>query len=68
MTFRSTTLERAYELAREGRCRTVGDIKIQLKLEGYERIRESLYGGTLNAALRDLCREHYAPAEGQVEP
>lgn len=63
MTFRPTTLERAYELAREGRCRTVGDIKVQLKLEGYERIRESLYGGTLNAALRDLCREHYAAAE-----
>lgn len=64
MTFRPTTLERAYQLAREGQCRTVGDIKIQLKLEGYERIRESLYGGTLNAALRELCREHYAaPAE-----
>lgn len=63
MTFRPTTLERAYELAREGRCRTVGDIKIQLKNEGYERIRKSLYGGTLNAALRDLCREHYAGAE-----
>ncbi len=68
MTFRPTTLERAYQLAREGRCRTVGDIKIQLKLEGYERIRESLYGGTLNAALRELCRAHYAPADGAVEP
>ena len=64
MTHRPTTLERAYELAREGRCRTVSDIKPALSAEGFDRIQDSLYGPTLSAALRKLCQEHYvAPAE-----
>ena len=64
MTHRPTTLERAYELAREGRCRTVSDIKQALSAEGFDRIQDSLYGPTLGAALRKLCQEHYvAPAE-----
>ena len=68
MTHRPTTLERAYELAREGRCRTVSDIKQALSAEGFDRIQDSLYGPTLSAALRKLCQEHYvaptAPAGG----
>ena len=64
MTHRPTTLERAYELAREGRCRTVSDIKQALSAEGFDRIQDSRYGPTLSAALRKLCQEHYvAPAE-----
>jgi len=64
MTYRPTTLERAYELAREGRCRTVSDIKQALSAEGFERIQDALYGPTLSAALRKLCQEHYvAPAD-----
>ena len=64
MTYRPTTLERAYELAREGRCRTVSDIKQALSAEGFDRIQDALYGPTLSAALRKLCQEHYvAPAE-----
>ena len=64
MTHRPTTLERAYELAREGRCRTVSDIKQALSSEGFDRIQDSLYGPTLSAALRKLCQDHYvAPAE-----
>ena len=64
MTHRPTTLERAYELAREGRCRTVSDIKQALSAEGFDRIQDSLYGPTLSAALRKLCQAHYvAPAE-----
>ena len=43
---RPTTLERAYELAREGRCRTVSDIKQALSAEGFDRIQDSLYGPT----------------------
>ena len=68
MTHRPTTLERAYELAREGRCRTVSDIKQALSSEGFDRIQDSLYGPTLSAALRKLCQEHYvAPADQTVE-
>ena len=67
MTHRPTTLERAYELAREGRCRTVSDIKQALSAEGFDRIQDSLYGPTLSAALRKLCQEHYvAPAEDET--
>ena len=64
MTHRPTTLERAYELAREGRCRTVSDIKQALSSEGFDRIQDSLYGPTLSAALRKLCQENYvAPVD-----
>ncbi len=64
---RPTTLERAYQLAREGGCRTVGDIKTALQAEGFERIQDSLYGPTLTAALRKLCQEHYiATPEGEA--
>ena len=66
-THRPTTLERAYELARAGGCRTVGDIKQALQAEGFERIQDSLYGPTLTAALRKLCQEHYiAVPEGEA--
>ena len=67
MTHRPTTLERAYELAREGRCRTVSDVKQALSAEGFDRIQDSLYGPTLSAALRKLCQENYvAPAEDET--
>jgi virulence-associated protein VapD len=66
MTHRPTTLERAYELAREGRCRTVSDIKQALSAEGFDRIQDSLYGPTLSAALRKLCQEHYVAPEEQT--
>ena len=64
---RPTTLERAYELARGGGCRTVGEIKQALQSEGFERIQDSLYGPTLTAALHKLCQEHYVVApEGEA--
>lgn len=65
-SYRPTTLERAYELAREGRCRTVGDIKQALSAEGFDRIQDSLYGPTLSADLRKLCQAHYVPPAGDA--
>ena len=59
MTFRPTTLERAYQLAESGTCRTVSDVKQALQGEGYDRIQDSLYGGTITAALRKRCQENY---------
>lgn len=58
-THRLTTLERAYELAQGGSCRTVGEIKQALQSEGFERIQDSLYGPTLTSALRKLCQANY---------
>lgn len=60
---RPTTLERAYQLAKEGRCGGVGDIKQALNAEGFDRIQDSLYGPTLNADLRRLCQAHYVKPE-----
>jgi hypothetical protein len=68
MTFRPTTLERAYELARSGACRTVGDIKAKLQAEGHERVQDRLYGGSLTSALRKLCIAHYIAPEGEDQP
>jgi len=68
MTFRLTTIERAYELAKSGSCRTVGDIKARLQSEGHERVQDRLYGGSLTSALRKLCTAHYIAPEGEEEP
>jgi virulence-associated protein VapD len=67
MTFRPTTIERAYQLAQGGTCRTVGDIKQQLQSEGFERIQESLYGLSLTTALRKLCQDNFV-AEAEAAP
>jgi hypothetical protein len=32
-----TSLERAFQLAKSGKCQTVNDIKRQMRLEGYEQ-------------------------------
>lgn len=63
MSFRPTTIERAYQLAEGGDCRTVGDIKQKLQAEGHERVQENLYGASLTGALRKLCQKHYVPTE-----
>lgn len=64
---RPTTLERAYDLARSGRCRTVSEIKQALSSEGFERIQDALYGPTLTSALRKLCQQHYIPGPADEE-
>lgn len=66
MTYRLTTLERAYQLAESGACRTVADVKQTLKAEGYDRIQDALYGATITNALRKRCQESWiAPVEGE---
>lgn len=59
MTFRPTTIERAYQLAKGGDCRTIGEIKARLKTEGYSSIQDHLHGLTITRALRKLCDENY---------
>jgi hypothetical protein len=65
--FRPTTIERAYELARSGACRTVGDIKARLQAEGYEGVKDRLYGASMTGALRKLCLENYVAPQGDDE-
>lgn len=52
---RVTTIERAFQLAKAGTCRSISDIRNQLSAEGYDGIHGHLDGMSikrqLNAAL-----------------
>ncbi len=50
------TVERAFELARSGACRTVGDIRQQLKQEGYSGYEEHLAGVSIKKQLLALMK------------
>jgi hypothetical protein len=53
MDHRPTALERAFELARSGKCADVAQIRQQLKVEGYAR--DQLTGPALLRQIRELC-------------
>jgi hypothetical protein len=67
MQDRPRTLERAYELARSGECKGVGEIRQRLKTEGYDNIAGQLYGSTVTRALNGLCAAARASAETAPE-
>jgi hypothetical protein len=48
------TVERAYQLARSGKFKTVSEIETALIRERYEGVREHLSGGTLRKELKAL--------------
>lgn len=50
----SDTIRRALELADEGRCRTVEDIRKQLTQERYEGVHAHLAGGSIKAQLHKI--------------
>ena len=52
MTKDLTSIERAFELARSGKCRSFSEIKAALKAEGYDTA--TITGGTLSKQLRQL--------------
>jgi hypothetical protein len=60
---RSSTVERAYELARSGQFRTVSEIKIRVRAEGYYDAVAQLEGRTIGADLRRLLAAARASAE-----
>jgi len=57
---RATPLERAFELARSGKYRSVGEVRAQLKLEGLSD--EQIYGNSIVKQLRELCIKSTPPA------
>ena len=61
MPERVTTLERAFQLARSGKCATVGELRQQLKAEGYAP--DQITGPTLLRQLRELCAAASGPAD-----
>ena len=50
-----TTLERAFELAREGKCRSVGEVILRLNREGY--MGTEIQGRALRTQLKRLIKE-----------
>lgn len=55
MVFGKTTLERAFELARSGKCFSLSDIIKQLKTEKYDAA--NIEGGVLKKQLSQLIEE-----------
>ena len=50
-------LERAFELARSGRCPNLDDLRRRLQQEGYHGVEEHLRGTTLRRQLRALIQD-----------
>jgi hypothetical protein len=55
MDVRKTALEKAFELARSGKCRTVTDIVKRFKSEGYDE--SQIAGPALRKQLLQLIKE-----------
>jgi hypothetical protein len=51
-----TTLERAYELARSGPCRTVEEVRRQLTKEKYDSVLEHLGGHSIQRQLNVMLK------------
>jgi hypothetical protein len=49
-----TPIERAFQLARSGQCKTTADIQLHLKAEGYSTAQVIMIGPTLMKQLRDV--------------
>jgi hypothetical protein len=64
MTFRPTTLERAFALARTGECASVSEIKTRLQAEGYAP--SQIEGPALVRQLKALCMA--AQQEQETQP
>ena len=58
-----STIERAYQLAREGPCTSLDDIRRQLDRERYASVGAHLSGPTLRRQLRQLCQERLRAAK-----
>ncbi len=53
----SSVIERAYELARSGRCHNVAEVSSRLKQERYESVEAHLAGPSIRRELRRICSE-----------
>lgn len=66
---RPTTIERAFELARSGRCSNVADIAATLKRERHEAVDAHLAGPSIRQSLRTTCeaarKTRMAPQDGE---
>ena len=56
MTYRLSTVERAYELAKSGTCADLNQVKRRLQDEGYGSVGPHLSASLLSRELRALCK------------
>lgn len=63
--FTSSVIERAYELARSGRCLNVAEVSSRLKQERYESVEAHLAGPSIRRELRRICSEAAKTARPQ---
>jgi len=54
-----TSLERAFQLARNGQCKTTADIQLRLKFEGYST--DQMIGPILLKQLRTVINDKSCP-------
>ena len=54
MTEQTSTVERAFELARSGACSSVNDLRQRLRREGHDAVHLHLHGASINKQLVDL--------------
>jgi hypothetical protein len=57
MVSKPTTVERAFELARSGTCKSVEEIRKTLRAEGFEAPESYLRGRSIGDQLRALIKE-----------
>ena len=58
------TVARAFELAREGLCLSMPEIRAQLKKEGYSNIDAHLYGASIRKQIGNMiaaAAQHETP-------
>jgi len=51
-----TIIERAFEIARSGRARSMTDIRTQLRREGFDHVQSHLRSAALQKQLKALIR------------
>jgi hypothetical protein len=61
-----STVERAYQLAREGPSTSLDDIRRQLEQERYGSVNAHLSGPTIRRQLRQLCRDRLVAGQRPV--
>lgn len=72
MNKKINVVERAFELARSSQCKTVTEVAIKLRREGYQDAHLHLAAKGLSKQLRELIRAHgpsltFPPLAGTLE-
>ena len=65
---RLATIERAFELARSGSCRTIEEIVRRLRQEQMDQVDAHLGGHSIRKELRQACAESRTRRENREPP